>query len=86
MHNSEKKMIITALKSGSLEVTFKKVSTDEIRVMECTTSESILAGQGIEFKVKDQSSENDQIVAYALDKKAWRSFLASTVISWKVLS
>jgi hypothetical protein len=86
MTNTEKQAIISALSNGTVEVTFKKVGTEEIRVMPCTTKASILESHGIKTEVKSQSSENDQIVSFALDKESWRSFLASTVISWKVLT
>jgi deoxycytidylate deaminase len=86
MVTSEKQSLIEALKKGSVTVTFTKVNTGEIRVMPCTLNPEVLIANGIDtVKVESQSPNNDQIVCWALDKDAWRSFNADTVVSWEVL-
>jgi len=86
MVTSEKQSLIEALKKGSVTVTFTKVNTGEIRVMPCTLNPEVLTTHGIDtVKVESQNPSNDQIVCWALDKDAWRSFNADTVVSWEVL-
>lgn len=86
MVTSEKQLLIEALKKGSVTVTFTKVNSGEIRVMPCTLNPEVLTANGIDtVTVESQSPTNDQIVCWSLDKDAWRSFNADTVVSWEVL-
>tara|TARA_Y100000033_G_scaffold38181_1_gene37390 strand:- start:2496 stop:2753 length:258 start_codon:yes stop_codon:yes gene_type:complete len=85
MDRSEKLQLIEALKKGSVTVSFTKVNTGEVRVMPCTLNPKVLEANGVTVGVESQNSDNDQIVCWALDKNAWRSFLAETVVSWEVL-
>lgn len=85
MDRSEKQQLIEALKKGSVTVSFTKVNTGEVRVMPCTLNPKVLEANGITSGVESQDSNNDQIVCWSLDKNAWRSFIAETVVSWEVL-
>ena len=83
MERSEVQNLINALKQGVVTVVFKKINTEEIRVMPCTINEEILNENGIKTGIRDFSSDSDHLAAWALDKEAWRSFRLSTVISWE---
>lgn len=85
METSEKQKLIKALEKGSVTVSFTKVNTGELRVMPCTLNPTVLEANGITTTVENQSPGNDQIVCWSLDKDAWRSFNANTVVSWEVL-
>lgn len=74
--NTEK--IIDALKKGVVTVVFEKIDTKEIRTMPCTLNNDI-SGQGMVFK---NYQSDDTIVAYALDKKAWRDVRVNTIVEW----
>ncbi len=76
MHDSAK--IIEALKKGVVTIVFEKIDTKEIRTMPCTLNNEI-SGQQMIFK--NYQSE-DTILAWALDKKAWRDVRVSTIIKW----
>lgn len=82
---SEKSTLIESLKSGIVEVTFTKISTGEVRVMPCTINADILLSEGISSEIKDQKPDSEHLVVYALDKKAWRSFISDTVTKWQKL-
>ena len=82
---NEKSNLIAALKKGSVTVVFNKIDTDEIRIMPCTLNPSVLEANGISINVEAQRPETEHIVCWALDKEAWRSFRADTVVSWEVL-
>ena len=82
---NEKSNLIAALQRGSVTVVFNKVDTDEIRIMPCTLNPSVLEANGVTINVEAQSPETEHIVCWALDKNAWRSFRADTVVSWEVL-
>ena len=87
MEKSEKQRLIEALTQSQtgVEVTFKKIKTEEIRVMPCTLHPDILKQNCIDTTVESQRPESAQIVCWCIDKAAWRSFIADTVISWKIL-
>lgn len=70
--------IIEALKKGVVTIVFEKIDTKEIRTMPCTLNNEI-SGQQMVFK--NYQSE-DTIVAWALDKKAWRDVRVNTIIKW----
>ncbi len=76
MHDSAK--IIEALKKGVVTIVFEKIDTKEIRTMPCTLNNEI-SGQQMIFK--NYQSE-DTILAWALDKKAWRDVRVNTIIKW----
>jgi hypothetical protein len=85
MDKNEKEKLIKALYNGQVTVTFQKVNSDEIRVMPCTLNPLILEANNVKPTIKNQGSDSDQIAAWALDKEAWRSFIADTVLGWEVL-
>ena len=76
MHDSAK--IIEALKKGVVTIVFEKIDTKGIRTMPGTFINEI-SGQQMIFK--NYQSE-DTILAWALDKKAWRDVRVSTIIKW----
>ena len=42
MQINEKKSLLSALQQGTVTVTFRKIDTDEIRVMPCTLNLTVL--------------------------------------------
>lgn len=85
MNINEKTKLMEALKKGTVTVTFRKIDTDEIRVMPCTLNEAVLKANDVSIKVNSMTPDSDHFVAWALDKDAWRSFRLSTVEGWEVL-
>ena len=73
------KFLIEA-KVGVVTVEFRKIDTDELRIMPCTLNKELSNN-----KVPDsfnQKEDNDHFAVWCLDKDAWRSFRASTVEKW----
>ena len=85
MQVTELKALISALQNGIVNVTFKKIDTEEIRVMESTLKSSILEENGITATVDNVSPESDHVAVWCLDKDAWRSFRVNTVVNWEVV-
>lgn len=85
MDKNEKKELIEALKKGTVQVTFQKVDSGEIRVMPCTLNPLVLEAHNVKPTIGNIGAESEQIAAWALDKEAWRSFIADTVLGWEVL-
>lgn len=85
MQATELKALISALQNGIVNVTFKKIDTEEIRVMESTLKSSILEENGITATVDNVSPESDHVAVWCLDKDAWRSFRVNTVVNWEVV-
>ena len=85
MDKNEKQELIKALMNGTVTVTFQKVNSDEIRVMPCTLNPLVLEAHNISPTIKKINANSDVIAAWALDKAAWRSFIADTVLGWEVL-
>ena len=52
MKKPELQNLIEALKEGVVTVVFKKINTEEIRVMPCTINEAILKDNGIKVVLK----------------------------------
>ena len=84
MNSNERIELITALKKGTVTVTFQKVNSDEIRVMPCTLNNKILEANGVSLTIKHVSSDSSQIPVWCIDKNAWRSFIMDTVLGWEV--
>jgi hypothetical protein len=82
METAEKSNLLNALKSGVVTVTFKKIDSDEIRIMPCTINEQTLVDAGVKPMVKDIDLDTEHFAAWAIDKEAWRSFRLDTVIGW----
>ncbi len=75
---------LDAARAGIVTVTFKKINSEEIRVMPCTLNSDILKENGIEISINKISDDSDHLVCFAMDKKAWRSFRVNTVIEWSI--
>ena len=84
METAEKSNLLNALKKGVVTVTFKKIGTEEIRVMPCTINEQTLTDAGVKPIVKNIDLDTEHFAACAVDKEAWRSFRLDTVIGWTV--
>ena len=86
METAEKSNLLNALKKGVVTVTFKKIGTEEIRVMPCTINEQTLTDAGVKPIVKNIDLDTEHFAAWAVDKEAWRSFRLDTVILWTVVN
>jgi hypothetical protein len=75
---------VKSAKAGIVTVTFKKINTDEIRVMPCTLNSALLKEAGVPIEIKEIGPDSDHVAVWSLDKKAWRSFRVSTVTEWSV--
>jgi hypothetical protein len=75
---------LDAARAGIVTVTFKKINSEEIRIMPCTLNSDILKDNGIEISIDKISEDSDHLVCFAIDKKAWRSFRVNTVIEWSI--
>lgn len=84
MELNEKQKLLTALKNGTVTVTFQKIGTGEIRVMPCTLNPEVLKAEGVNIKL-DMNADSDNFAVWSLDKTAWRSFVLDTVKGWEVL-
>lgn len=84
MELNEKQKLLTALKKGTVTVTFQKIGTGEIRVMPCTLNPEVLKAEGVNIKL-DMNADSDNFAVWSLDKTAWRSFVLDTVKGWEVL-
>ena len=69
-----------AARKGIVTVEFNKVDTGELRVMPCTLNVE-LSGHNVP-EILEQREESDHLVVWSLDKQAWRSFRANTVVKW----
>lgn len=87
MDLSEKQQLLEALRKGTVTVSFRKINTDELRVMPCTLNPKVLMASGVTNKVEpsDSSADSEHFAVWALDKSAWRSFRLETVEGWEVL-
>ena len=70
---------LTEAKQGVVTVVFKKINSDEIRVMPCTLNKDLSNGNA---NITDTDPNSDHFAVWCLDKDAWRSFRANTVIEW----
>ncbi len=70
--------LIKALYAGEVTVEYRKLGTNELRVMPCTLSTDI-----IPHRMKINPSSHT-IIMWALDKQAWRDVLVSTIEKWYV--
>ena len=84
MNASEVSNLVTALKEGVVTVNFRKINTNELRIMPCTLNPTLLEENGVKVGISNFDPESDHIAAWALDKKAWRSFRLNTVEQWEV--
>ena len=67
-------------KKGIVTVEFRKIDTQELRIMPCTLNNK-LSNRKVPEGMK-QNANNDDFAVWSLDKNAWRSFRTSTVEDW----
>lgn len=73
-----KEELTERLKQDVLTITFKKVNSEEIRVMPCTLRPDLIQ----ETTSKGTKKKNDSVLSvWCTDKDAWRSFRIENVIS-----
>jgi hypothetical protein len=77
MKNPEK--FLAEAKAGVVTVAFRKIDTNELRVMPCTLNKELSDNNVKEINV-DPASHH--FAVWCLDKNAWRSFRVSTVEDW----
>ena len=82
MFDSEK--FLKEAQAGLVTVEFMNIRDGGKRVMACTLNNDTAKsfGQEIPAVIEKQTKGNDQFVVWAVDKNAWRSFIANTVVSW----
>lgn len=85
MEKFERYELLTALFKGTVTVTFRKIDTNEIRVMPCTLNPDILKAHGVNITIDLSGDNMEHFPVWSLDKNAWRSFRLSTVEGWEVL-
>jgi hypothetical protein len=89
MDLDERQNLLEALRRGTVTVTFRKVNSDEIRVMPCTLNENVLvANMATNSNVDLEENVTKELAPYlsvwALDSNGWRSFRLENVIGWEV--
>lgn len=85
MDRSEKENLLKALKKGTVTVSFRKIDTNELRVMPCTLNKVVLEANNVSMTVNVDNLDTEAFPVWALDKNAWRSFRLDTVEGWEVL-
>ena len=86
MDITEKTNLLKALQNGTVQVVFKKIDTEEIRVMPCTLNVDVLKENNAHGSVANIDPSSEHYAVWALDKNAWRSFRLDTVVSWEIIS
>lgn len=71
------------LKKHAVNVTFKK-GDGTLRTMQCTLRPDLLPIREETEKTSTRAKDPNRIVAYDLEKEAWRSFKTERVISWMI--
>lgn len=74
------KGLTDALRNGVVTVVFDKINDGGRRVMPCTLN-SVLSEHNVP-EVLEQREDNDHLVVWSIDKKAWRSFRSNTLVEW----
>ena len=74
--------LIKALKENLCVVSYKKIDTGELREMECTLDPNLIPNN---HNINQQAT-SDHILVWCTDRDSWRSFRASTMIEWKIIS
>ena len=85
MNTNETKSLLSALKKGTVTVTFRKIDTGELRVMPCTLNRAVLEANGVQQSVDYSAKDVEHFAVWSLDKNDWRSFRLDTVEGWEVL-
>ena len=86
MEIAERNNLVKALQTGIVQVIFKKINTEEIRIMPCTLNKDVLMENGVKTVLESMEPSSDHYAVWALDKNAWRSFRVNTIVSWEVIS
>lgn len=60
-------------------VEFRKVGSNELRVMPCTLNPDVMGSTTTEVT---QQANSEHLVVWSLDKDNWRSFRVETVERW----
>ena len=76
----DSKKFLELAKKGVVTVDFRKIDTQELRIMPCTLNNKLSNGKVPESM--NQNVNNDEFAVWSLDKNAWRGFRASTVEDW----
>lgn len=71
------------MKVGVVRITFKKVSTGELRVLDATLAEYLLPETG--NRSQAVGKDPDVVTVFDLDKNHWRAFRKETVTDVEVL-
>jgi hypothetical protein len=83
MKMNDTQLFLDKAREGVATVVFKKVGTEEIRVMPCTLKPELLNHQPNDVtEIVEQAATNERFVVWSLDKDAWRSFVTANVIEW----
>ena len=85
MNTNETKSLLSALKKGTVTVTFRKIDTGELRVMPCTLNPKVLEANNVTMKMDYTGRDMEAYPVWSLDKNAWRAFRLDTVVGWEVL-
>jgi len=85
MNTNESKSLLSALKQGTVTVTFNKIDTGEVRVMPCTLNPAVLEANNVTSKFNYEPQNMEAFPVWSLDKNAWRAFRLDTVTGWEVL-
>ena len=85
MDNNKQAKLLTALQKGTVQVTFRKIDTGEIRVMPCTLNPTVLKANGVTTDINFTPDGMEHFPVWSLDKNAWRAFRLETVEGWEVL-
>lgn len=70
------------LKEGVVEIHFRKIDTNELRIMPSTLNRNVAGAHNLP-ETFNQDILSDHLVVWCLDKDAYRSFRVSTVEHWE---
>ena len=85
MNTNDTKSLLSALKKGTVTVSFRKIDTGELRVMPCTLNQTVLEANDVKPSIDYSAKDVEHFAVWSLDKNAWRSFRLDTVEGWEVL-
>tara|TARA_B100001094_G_scaffold308495_1_gene341194 strand:- start:717 stop:974 length:258 start_codon:yes stop_codon:yes gene_type:complete len=85
MNTNDTKSLLSALKKGTVTVSFRKIDTGELRVMPCTLNPAVLEANGVAMTIDYTEKSMEHYAVWAIDKNAWRSFRLDTIEGWEVL-
>jgi len=76
----DKVKFLDEAKAGIVTVEFRKIDTEELRIMPCTLNKEISGGKVPE--TFNQKPDSDHFAVWCIDRGAWRSFRVNTVEQW----